>query len=218
MDITGLDFSTYQTLRTERAKASKRAKYASMGPEARRAMLQLIYAKRRANPEGVAAARRRYRDSNLERVRMMEKASALRRKDKRSEYSKKYFRLPEVKIRAVERARVRRNTDISFKLGIQMRKIVREFIMGRRTSARAQQLLGCNLTDARAHLESLFKPGMSWDNYGPNGWTIDHVKPCSYFNLSNEAELLECFNIKNTQPLWRLENISKGDSLQWQQV
>jgi hypothetical protein len=42
-------------------------------------------------------------------------------------------------------------------------------------------------------------------------WEIDHIKPISLFNLNNEDELLECFNYKNLQPLWKLENLLKSN-------
>lgn len=69
-----------------------------------------------------------------------------------------------------------------------------------------------NIQELRNHLESLFSDGMTWDNYGKNGWHIDHVKPASYFNFSEYGELgfRECWSLKNLQPLWELENWSKG--------
>lgn len=51
---------------------------------------------------------------------------------------------------------------------------------------------------------------MSWDNYGMYGWHIDHIKPCSSFDLSNPAEQKICFHYTNLQPLWAKENLSKG--------
>ena len=49
---------------------------------------------------------------------------------------------------------------------------------------------------------------MTWKNYGE--WHIDHIKPCSKFNLTDEEEQKKCFNYKNLQPLWASENTSKG--------
>jgi hypothetical protein len=55
---------------------------------------------------------------------------------------------------------------------------------------------------------------MSWENHGKFGWHIDHIKPISSFDLTNENEQLECFNYKNMQPLWWNENLSKGNKLE----
>ena len=54
---------------------------------------------------------------------------------------------------------------------------------------------------------------MTWDNRGgSDGWQIDHVRPCASFDLSNESEQLECFNYKNTQPMWREDNERKSSN------
>lgn len=52
---------------------------------------------------------------------------------------------------------------------------------------------------------------MSWDNYGE--WHLDHVKPCASFDLSNQNDVQICFNWKNYQPLWRSDNIIKGNKV-----
>ena len=50
-----------------------------------------------------------------------------------------------------------------------------------------------------------------WNNYGE--WHLDHVKPCSSYNLTNETEIKECFNWKNYQPLWKKDNMSKSNKI-----
>ena len=83
---------------------------------------------------------------------------------------------------------------------------------------RTEQLLGCTVNKYKEYLESKFYPNstsgkpMTWDNYGLHGWHIDHIKPCASFDLTNEKEQLECFNYKNTQPMWAEENLSKSAS------
>jgi hypothetical protein len=71
------------------------------------------------------------------------------------------------------------------------------------------ELTGCNLQFLRDYLESKFKEGMTWFNHGE--WHIDHIRPCSSFNLSDKTEQLKCFHYTNLQPLWASENISKGN-------
>jgi hypothetical protein len=68
--------------------------------------------------------------------------------------------------------------------------------------------VGCSAEHLRAHLESKFEPGMTWNNYGE--WHVDHIRPCASFDLSDPKQLAECFNWSNLQPLWAKENISKG--------
>lgn len=75
----------------------------------------------------------------------------------------------------------------------------------------AFRFVGCSAPELRAHLEKQFTPGMSWANYG--AWHIDHITPCASFDLTDEQQVHACFNWRNLQPLWALENILKSDSV-----
>jgi len=79
-------------------------------------------------------------------------------------------------------------------------------------SASVVDLVGCTPQQLVTHLESLFLPGMSWDNYSLHGWHIDHIKPCAAFDLTDPAQQRECFHYSNLQPLWCEENRAKSDS------
>lgn len=41
-------------------------------------------------------------------------------------------------------------------------------------------------------------------------WHIDHIKPCSAFDLTQDVQQKECFHYSNMQPLWAIENHKKG--------
>lgn len=70
------------------------------------------------------------------------------------------------------------------------------------------QYIGCSIPEIRNYLESNFKEGMSWDNYGL--WHIDHIKPCALFDLTDLNQQKICFHYTNLQPLWARDNLSKG--------
>lgn len=70
------------------------------------------------------------------------------------------------------------------------------------------ELVGCTPDFLKSHLTALFKPGMTWDNYG--SWEIDHIRPLAAFNLGDEAERLSAFHYSNCQPLWKIENRMKN--------
>lgn len=84
-------------------------------------------------------------------------------------------------------------------------------MVGRRRKCRPRTvlLLGCSYDRARAHIESLFKPGMSWENHGV-AWEIDHKKPISAFNLNALDEVKAAMHWTNLQPLWKAENREKS--------
>ena len=57
------------------------------------------------------------------------------------------------------------------------------------------ELIGCDIEYLKVYISEKFQEGMSWDNYGT--WHLDHIKPCSSFDLSIREEQLKCFNYKN---------------------
>lgn len=73
--------------------------------------------------------------------------------------------------------------------------------------------MGCSVEFLIQHLESLFEEGMNWDNYGGNGWTVDHVVPLSAWNLADESQFLAACNYRNLRPMWGSKNNSKNDRL-----
>ncbi len=48
---------------------------------------------------------------------------------------------------------------------------------------------------------------MNFKNYGE--WEIDHIIPVSSFDFSIKQNIFECFNFRNLQPLWKIENRAK---------
>ncbi len=78
-------------------------------------------------------------------------------------------------------------------------------------SEKTTEYIGCTQEEFRLHMESLWKEGMNWDNYGYRGWHADHIRPISSFSLDDPEQQRQCFHYTNFQPLWRFENQSKGD-------
>ena len=78
-----------------------------------------------------------------------------------------------------------------------------------------EMILGYSVGKLKNHLETQFKEGMSWNNYKMNGWHIDHIIPVSAFNFSSykDKDFHRCFALKNLQPLWAKENLSKSNKL-----
>jgi hypothetical protein len=102
---------------------------------------------------------------------------------------------------------------IEFKLRRNQKKRIKECIENYKQFKNNHQssmtIIGCTPKELIIHLEGKFKENMTWENYG-SYWHIDHIKPIAAFNLSNEDEILSCFNYKNLQPLTVKENLEKG--------
>ena len=91
-----------------------------------------------------------------------------------------------------------------------LRNRIRNALKGGAKSAHTVELLGNTIEGAKAHLESHFQPGMTWDNYG--AWHVDHIKPCAAFDLTDPAQQRACFHFTNLQPLWAVDNLKKSDN------
>ena len=76
-----------------------------------------------------------------------------------------------------------------------------------------ENLVGYSIQDLKEHLQSQFKPGMNWDNYGQ--WHVDHIYPKSKFNIEalGDEEFKKCWSLTNLQPLWALDNLTKSDKI-----
>jgi len=103
----------------------------------------------------------------------------------------------------------KRRTDINYKLKFNIRKRIWAAVRNNGKSKSAIELLGCTIEELKKYLEDRFKNGMTWKNYGRRGWHIDHIVPCSKFDLSKKEEQLKCFNYTNLQPLWAKDNLRK---------
>lgn len=101
------------------------------------------------------------------------------------------------------------DTNPQFKLIHNTRIRINTALKNNSKFSSSYSLLGCDLDKYKKYLEQQFKHDMTWDNYGIL-WEIDHIKPCASFDLSEPKQQLECFNYKNTQPLYKVENQRKG--------
>ena len=72
----------------------------------------------------------------------------------------------------------------------------------------SSRYVGCSAGFFRNHIESLFGPGMTWENYGE--WHVDHVVPLSWFPFKADPSLLfVASHWSNLQPMWGAENRAK---------
>lgn len=128
------------------------------------------------------------------------------------EWRKDYEQTPEFKAKQKASRERRLKTDPLYASKCILRRAVTHAFkrIGKNKPANTQTLLGCDWEHAKAHIESLFKEGMTWDNHGMYGWHIDHIRPVSSFK-EDEIHLMN--HISNLQPLWADENWEKGSKI-----
>ena len=154
-----------------------------------------------------------YRSKNKDDLKQKDKIRNIERKDQKSKRGKEYYQENKERIvkRNIKYEKNRKETDPSYKLLKNLRKRLRDFIFQKTEKETTQILIGCTPNYFKNWLEYQFDAYMNWDNYGEY-WSMDHVKPCSSFDLLNPKERLECFSWKNTRPLCISENASKHDT------
>jgi hypothetical protein len=110
-----------------------------------------------------------------------------------------------------ERVSSRMKSDPLFKLTSRLRSQLLSILKKTESkkSSNTFKLTGCTPAELRKHLESQFTEGMNWSNQGE--WHLDHIIPCSKFDLNDEYQQRICFHWTNLQPLWAADNIRKGN-------
>ena len=118
--------------------------------------------------------------------------------------------------RVKERKR-RRNSAQCARLAASPSRRIRNSVSARlwaalkgRTDGAIFSRLGYTAEELVSHLERLFRPGMTWANYGQ--WHVDHIVPCAAFDQAVPEQFAACWALSNLQPLWSEDNLKKGAS------
>lgn len=102
----------------------------------------------------------------------------------------------------------RRKENLQVRLAYHLRNRFKAALKSRARAGSAVRDLGCTIPELIMWMESLFSPGMTWENYGH--WHIDHRRPLSSFDLTERHQVLVACNWQNLQPLWAVDNLRKG--------
>jgi hypothetical protein len=106
------------------------------------------------------------------------------------------------------------DSNIKNKITHNLRCRINVALKRKTKSKKTMELIGMSIENLWIHLEKSFKPGMTRENYGK--WHIDHIRPCSSFDLSKPEEQSICFHYSNLMPLWAEENLKKGSKLNYE--
>lgn len=172
----------------------------------------------------VIAGQKAYYAKYPERLKENRRTSQRRRRTHRKKYLDRYYSLEANKQKrreAVRRHRKKKGYSPPNSRQRTKRNLMRRLnhILRARYQSTMVKYLGCSGEELNRHLESLWSPGMTWDNYGlwrsgePMTWHIDHIIPCAAFNFAKEEDIAKCFHYSNLQPLWAIDNFKKWKSL-----
>ena len=102
----------------------------------------------------------------------------------------------------------------TFKFEVRLRARIYHAFKSQNLKKRERTLkyIGCTSSELKKWIEYQFYDGMTLENYGKY-YHIDHVKPCSSFDLSKEEDIKECFSWKNLRPYLASKNEKKSSKI-----
>jgi len=140
----------------------------------------------------------KWRKENPEKIKIHQKKFHTAHKKERNEYQKK-----------------RRKNDPILRLNHSMKVVIRQSLKGNKNGHHWESLVNYDTQQLKEHLEGQFKDGMTWQNYGKDGWVIDHRIPISLFNIKGikSKGFKACWKLENLHPMWEKENKEKSNKI-----
>jgi hypothetical protein len=156
-----------------------------------------ILAKRKqyhlTNKEIINQRSREYRENHLDEV-----------KSKVRDYHRKHAK----RLSAQKAERIKSDPLNLFKERVRL-TVKNGFMRLRQNkSIRTNQIIGADWETVRDHIVSQFKDGMTWEAFVAGEIHIDHIKPLA--SATCEEDIISLNHYTNLQPLWCLDNLSKG--------
>jgi hypothetical protein len=192
----------YRKAQRERLNALKRAAYNDSGKATKTA----YYARNRVR---ILEQKREYYLRKKETINKYREHN----KSKISAQNSRWHRENRERVRERKReCNRRRYQHPQRRIESSIRRRIGKLLRGALKPDHSEALLGCSFEEFMNYITARFKPGMSMDNYGRK-WHIDHIMPCSAFDMSDEYQARRCFHFTNLRPMWARENLRKGSKI-----
>ena len=166
---------------------------------------------------GRKIADKKWRDSNKEYLSQKHKTWSEENREHLNEYHKEWREKNIDKHRENKRnyEKTRKHNDPIYKLINNFRTAIYQVLKESNVQKNGHyfEILKYSPDELITHLEERFTGEMSWNNYGV--WHVDHIRPISSFNIQEigDESFMECWSLKNLQPLWGDENIRKSNKM-----
>ena len=153
--------------------------------------------------------RAKYRLENIQRFKEKDIIYHSNNRKQRLAYLKNYQQKHKAERRKWDRHK--RITDIHYALRSRLHNRIRMALKRNSKYSTSTILLGCKIPYFKKYFMSKFKDSMNWESFLNGKIHIDHIIPCSRFDLSKIEDQKKCFHYTNLQPLWAKENLYKGN-------
>jgi len=163
--------------------------------------------------------KKQYRQNNKEKIKLSNKKYHQNNKEKEQIRHKIYYENNKKQLikQSVIYNNNRYKNDSNFRLIQNLRNRTRKVLNGIFKSKPTLELIGCSIEYLKEHLQQTAINNGYTDfdinNYSGDEYHIDHIKPCSSFDLSNPEEQKLCFHYSNLQILLAQENLTKYNKL-----
>lgn len=203
--VTCRDISYKKYISSNKEKVSKKKReYRANNKDSISEYNKMYQAK---NVESINARTRAWRQCNSDYREKQRKYREENKSDlalKKRDYDKEYYKENKREILQKNKERASKN-PIPQIIRNSLLRLRNNWLGGRKA---AEKTLGYSYEEFSDHISSKFVVGMGWDNYGD--WEIDHIKPVSLFIKEGVTDPKTINALSNLQPLWKLDNRSKG--------
>lgn len=185
----------------------------------------------RANPDKKSASSRRYAKKHVSqkkfhdqqyyaknKVRIVGRGKVWQKKNPGKVVAAKRnwaARHPEKVRESCRKFRMRYKATPLGKLNCLLRTGIFRSLRSKKANRHWETLAGYSLPQLKAHLESVFTDGMSWELLLQGKIHLDHIFPLSrlVFDSAEDPTFKYAWSLGNLQPLWALENVRKGNKV-----
>jgi hypothetical protein len=147
------------------------------------------------------------------------KSILLNQDEQRKEWRRTYRKQDHVRTKNNDYRKRTLEEDPAFRLRVNTSARIANFFAGRKSAGKLETtevLLGCSYAEFHLWIAQQMTEDMTMENYGFEGWHLDHVRPVMSFRDKNiDTDLMVqqvAFNWRNYQPLWGDQNQSKNDN------
>lgn len=161
------------------------------------------------NKEKIQENIKKHRQKNLDHYLQKTHQHYQNNKERYKQWSKEYRLKNKDHLQSLELKRYHEDPITHLKQSLRM-SLNRALKHGKNIKTnKALSYLGCTIEEFKIHLENQFKEEMSWDNRLE--WHLDHFIPLD--KISEGYTLEQLCHFSNIRPLWKKDNLSKGNRL-----